>query len=78
MKRPNVRIDSTEFVTIWQKANSMQEVLNAFKIYSIRTIVSKAARLRKKGVPLKKFHPGPGQRIDYESLARLAKKLARE
>lgn len=52
-----------EFVRVWQQAEHANDVAKAFEI-SVGYAYIFAARLRKLGVNLKKFHP----RFDHKSI----------
>lgn len=47
-----------EFIVIWNRAANLKEVAREYGI-SPQGVARKALRLRKKGLPLKKFRPGP-------------------
>jgi len=70
-------INPERFIRVWQKATSLQEVCKQLEINKAKAS-NRAALLRKKGVPLKKFTRSHGalQRWDYKALAELAKSLA--
>lgn len=75
MARTVVKIDNTQFVTEWQKSDSVNSVAKVFGVDAGRIRV-KAAFLRTKGVGLKKFPSARGAKVDYTGLAALAKSLA--
>ena len=50
-------IDSKEFVRVWQTSESIDEVAGEFPEVPRKALGAKAAYLRKRGVPLKKFKP---------------------
>ena len=61
-----------EFVTVWQQASSAIEVADKLGM-SAGLASSKAAYLRRLGVPLKKFRSGA--RVDPEALKKLCVSL---
>lgn len=66
-------MDAEEFITIWQKADSPEEVMEKTGL-SYNRVTAKAVYYRRRGIPLKKFRSGPkGLDIDY--LADLARRL---
>lgn len=70
----NGKFEIERFVTVWQKARTFAEVKRAFPGHGIVALSARAAHLRKKKVPLKKFRAN-GSRYDYVKLAALAKSL---
>ena len=69
------RASDSKFVQTWQAANSAAEAADALSIAE-SSAMSRAARLRKAGVPLKKFKPKPsfGRQVrDDAYFAELAK-----
>ena len=59
-------ISNEDFVTAWQAADSAEEATEKLGANA----ANRAARLRKKGVPLKRF-AAPHQRIDVDALTKL-------
>ncbi len=64
-----------EFVRTWQRCSTMKEFYDASGITHAHA-VNRAARLRKGGVPLKRFNKRGGPRIDWEGLKRIAAEAA--
>lgn len=60
-----------EFVRAWQRSSTMQEFTDASGM-TRQHALNRAARLRKGGVPLRKFTSRGGPRIDWEALKRIA------
>lgn len=75
MKRS--RIGAEEFIRAWQVAENLDEVSTKIA-KDIKYTSSRASRLRKKGVSLKKFTGGSGARVNYAKLDALAKELVAE
>ena len=70
------KITAVDFVTIWQKSPTLDEVCEKTGMSRI-TACARAARYRKIGIPLKK-QPRQGRpTIDVDSLSALAKKLTK-
>lgn len=66
-------ISAEEFVRIWQTAASKEEVIEKTGL-SLEMTRGKAAKLRKIGVPLKKFN-SMGTKLDVQALIALAESL---
>lgn len=65
-----------EFVRTWQESASLPEVAAKAGLTCAQAR-NKAIYLRRNGVPLKKFQPGPRDaRHDFPALAQLARDLA--
>lgn len=75
-------ITAEEFITVWQKSNSFDEVCKEFPEMGRRSVSSRAASYRKKKIKLKKFPPGGctgGQKpLDIARLQALAESLQSE
>ena len=73
------RASDVMFVQTWQAANSAAEAADALNIAE-SSAMSRAARLRKAGVPLKKFKPKPsfGRQVRDEAYFAELAKLAGE
>lgn len=71
----NGGFEMERFITVWQKARTMQEVVRAFPGYTAARLAGKAVYLRKKQVPMRKFRAVGHSRYDFAALAALAKKL---
>lgn len=63
-----------EFIRVWQAGGSRKEIAERLGI-QIRSADSMASRLRRRGVPLKKFSGNGRRTLDYEALAALAREL---
>jgi hypothetical protein len=72
--RPS-RISAEEFVRIWQTSASRKEVMEKTG-QPKNTVAGRAARYRKRGVPLKNFWDCTPQ--NWEKLRKLAEELANE
>lgn len=75
MRRP---FDDRDFVQAWQKGENVAQIADALGLsYFVTT--TRAARLRKLGVPLKLLNhrKGPRRNVDVQGLIRLAKSAAK-
>lgn len=74
--KPQANIVTAEdFVRIWQTADSIHDVVKKTN-QTIESVRGRAAKFRKKGVPLKSLAMGnQGRPNDYAALAELAKSL---
>ncbi len=68
---PRKQVTQQDFVTAWQRSHSAKEVAEKLGL-TVAGASVRATKLRKNGVPLKKFVT---RRVDYEALARLAASL---
>lgn len=67
------RLPAEKFVTLWQKAESMDDLVKETGLAKI-SLSGRAASYRKRGVELRKFLSGHrGPRLDFEALNTLAK-----
>lgn len=69
------RTTTEEFVSLWQQSPSLAEMAKKTG-WGNRSLTSYASLLRRKGVPLKRFHRCQGDSLNYAELAKLAKRLA--
>ena len=67
-------LTAEQFIRVWQAAESVAEV-GARTGYEGHVASVRAAQLRAKGVPLKRFTTSPGYRNDWAALAKLARSL---
>jgi hypothetical protein len=67
----------SEFVETWQKADSLEDVVNTLSLKSITSARSRASNYRKKGIELK-FFPGTrgAKPLNVDELNELAVKFA--
>jgi hypothetical protein len=66
------KYDSRRFVTVWQASTSMDEVASAMGMTRL-AVQSFAAKLRRSGVPLKRFYSQyDGEEIDFAELKAIA------
>lgn len=70
------KITAVDFVTIWQKSPTLDEVCEKTGMSRI-TACARATRYRKAGIPLKKQTRQHRPTLDVDGLASLAKKLAK-
>ena len=64
-----------EFVLLWQSTETIQELIDKFSMsINIATARTRASTLRKQGVPLDYKYRRVTSVIDYNKLAKLAKK----
>jgi hypothetical protein len=68
-------ISGEAFVRAWQAARSAEEAAEKLGL-PVEGVRARAARYRKKGVPLQRFGGGRGVKTDWKALAELAKSLA--
>lgn len=66
-------MEDQEFVIIWQSARTAQEVVSKTG-FKIRTVYTRAQRLRKQGIPLKRMRSRTER--DKQELTKLAQRLA--
>jgi transposase len=69
-------MSAEEFVKVWQGGTSVRDVAEQCGL-SGRSVRERAVRLRKKGVPLKKFYSTGRPFLDYAALTKLAKECAK-
>lgn len=74
MKR-KTPMPAADFVTLWQRAESRQEVAKACR-QSVAIVSARASFMRRgpDGVKLKKFTRGGGHKLDRRALNKIAKK----
>lgn len=68
------KVEAEEFVTIWQTADSIEEVIEKTQLQRV-TVLMRSCKYRKRGIPLKRFYSGKGSAIDVGGLRKLAVSL---
>ena len=77
MKRKQAKqVPAETFVRAWQEAESVDAVVKATGLNKAN-VNQRAFKLRKNGVPLKKFNGVGREKLDYKALAKLAKECAK-
>ena len=66
------RIKVEDFIIAWQQSESVEAVAKTFGKTSLQSLKSKAAFLRKKEIPLKKFPSARAARLNVPALKKLA------
>lgn len=69
------RASSEAFVRLWQSSASATEVARALGV-SLGAVTGRARRLRKLGVPLKKFIGSRYSRQDVDNLRKIAEEVS--
>ena len=75
-KQAKQQVPAETFVRAWQEAESVDAVVKATGLTKAN-INQRAFKLRKNGVPLKKFNGVGREKLDYKALAKLAKECAK-
>ncbi len=72
-KRPKIySCGNKDFIHAWQTSSSCEEVASKTET-CVAYVQAKAARLRKKGIPLKSYNSGKGNFTDWKELIAYAK-----
>lgn len=76
MKRTTRRtyVSAEAFVRAWQRGQTVADVVEELGLVSCGYASTRAAILRKKGVPLKMYQRGRGSPLDVKRLSEIARK----
>ena len=72
-----LKVSDEDLIRVWESASTAREAAELLGLHP-RTAGMRAQRLRDRGVPMRKFPPGPPKSIDVEALTELVKKVRRE